>query len=449
MNNEKKEKLLINIVLALFIAGIICCFTLYPLLSDTVSAEELSSNAVLNFNQIAKPQSYSNDFYNFGNLNSDGYFSISLKNTSVTWARMNIADNFNSTHKYYFTFESNSGDGMNLYANDGTVTLLSNFVGPSIISGYSSYQFNLSSYFDSHSSGSINVRMMCVDLTQCFGSGNEPSTVEEFKSYFVSDYYSYTQSTLVPLNATTSYSKGYTDGMQSFSIVNAGDDFYSNSYYLNSSAAFTYVTSDHAPYYYSLVPFSSESPNAYLVFPMQTSIPANSNFSLKGFVSSYVHDSSGTLNIYALASNKEVISLATVSFSGTTFVEFSININVPFGISNICFSSTGSYCLLGDVTVSYKISNLDKLAQDNYDAGRASRDTDVTTAYDNGFRNGLAESNPYTFNALFGAVFDAPIQALTGLLDFDILGVNMKGLYLSLFTLALIIFVIKLCLGKV
>ena len=172
---------------------------------------DLNNNSLVNFNQIAKPQLYSNDFYNFGGTDSNGYFSISLKNKSVTWARMNIADSFDTAHKYYFVFNSDLGNGMNLYAKDGTVTLLTNFVGSTILSGYNNYQFNMSSYFDSNPNGSIKVQMMCIDLTYMFGVGNEPN-LQQAKEYFIS-YYPYNAGTQIPFSK--SYLQGYQDGAQS------------------------------------------------------------------------------------------------------------------------------------------------------------------------------------------------------------------------------------------
>ena len=44
--------------------------------------------------------------------------------------------------------------------------------------------------------------IIAVDLTQMFGTGNEPSTVEEFESLFPLDYYAYNPGTLLSVNAT-------------------------------------------------------------------------------------------------------------------------------------------------------------------------------------------------------------------------------------------------------
>ncbi len=441
----KKEKLFINFVLSVFIAGILCCFTLYPILCDTVSAEELTNNSVLNFNQLV----------NYDNIDGRSIYGLSATSTFtgilVTGTKSStsnsywIINNVNLVpqHKYIVLNPDSGSYSSYIEVYDSVYIQYSNqiFLVNSILD---KVFFNVripngivvNSYFH------LNI----IDLTQCFGAGNEPTSVAEFKSYFNNDYYAYTTSTLVPLNATTSYSQGYTDGIKSFSVVTAADDIYNSSYYLNNSVTDILAVNDNAPYFVKLVP--NTDLKDYLVFPMNTTIPSNSNFIIEGYIASYIHSYSGTLNIYSLINNSDFISIGTIKYENYLDTKFTININVPFSITNIAFDSD-KLCVLGDVTVTYKINNLQKLAQDNYDAGRSSRDHDVTIAFDNGKKVGMSQANPYTFNALFGAVFDAPIHALTGLLDFDILGVNMKGLYLSLFTLALIIFIVKLCLGKV
>lgn len=462
MINDKKEKLYINIVLALFILAIVCCFTLYPILCDTVSAEELTNNSVLNFNQLFN-NTISRSNYNTiaitkNNLTYSikGYFTDYTLNLGFNEGSPSI--NLISGHKYYLDFNLNVLSGptpeLRLFAGDSS--FFNNGNQPQIITMSSSPTCSIGLYVNPHIHSSSNpynfsCTPMLVDLTQCFGVGNEPSTVEDFRSYFVSDYYAYTLSTLVSLDSTTSYSQGYIDGMQSFSIVTAGDDLFGTAYFLNSTRAITYLTESIPPYFYSLLPVSSDTPLDYLVFPMKNPIPANSNFNIKGYISSYVHQTSGTLNIYALMNNKDVISLGTVSFSGTTFAEFSLNINVPFGVSNICFNTSNSAGLLGDVQVTYKISNLDKLAQDNFNKGKESVDVEAikSQAFNQGKQAGIESANKYTFGALFSSVIDAPVKAITGLLNFEIFGVNLKSFMLSLFTIGLVIAIVKLFLGNI
>ena len=98
-------------------------------------------------------------------------------------------------------------------------------------------------------------------------------------------------------------------------------------------------------------------------------------------------------------------------------------------------------------------SSLDVVSQYNsgYNAG-------VSDGYSNGYSNGLIDgknigyndgvksANNYSFLGLLGAVVDAPIQAVSGLLNFDLLGFNMLNFFYALVTCALVIAVIRMIL---
>lgn len=75
--------------------------------------------------------------------------------------------------------------------------------------------------------------------------------------------------------------------------------------------------------------------------------------------------------------------------------------------------------------------------RDGYQAGQ-------TAGYNQGYNVGLEDSNQYSFLSLLGAVVDAPIKALTGLLNFDILGINLSNFFFGIITITLIIFVVRL-----
>lgn len=64
--------------------------------------------------------------------------------------------------------------------------------------------------------------------------------------------------------------------------------------------------------------------------------------------------------------------------------------------------------------------------------------------YSQGYNAGAADAGNYTFLGLLGAIVDAPIQAITGLLNFDLLGFNMAGFFYALVTLAITITVVRL-----
>lgn len=96
-----------------------------------------------------------------------------------------------------------------------------------------------------------------------------------------------------------------------------------------------------------------------------------------------------------------------------------------------------------------------------------------------GFARGVESANNYSFLSLFGAIFDAPIKALfggtstlpagttitdsngntmtlqstttvnrAGLLNFNLMGVNLSGFVLALFSLSILVVVIKFALAK-
>lgn len=95
-----------------------------------------------------------------------------------------------------------------------------------------------------------------------------------------------------------------------------------------------------------------------------------------------------------------------------------------------------------------------------YNAGYSAGNTDGNTngykdgysageniGYGNGYNAGLEQSGKYSFNSLVGAVIDAPVSAFTSLLNFELLGVNILGLVTGLLSLAIIVLIIKLCMG--
>lgn len=70
------------------------------------------------------------------------------------------------------------------------------------------------------------------------------------------------------------------------------------------------------------------------------------------------------------------------------------------------------------------------------------------TGYDSGYAAGIAAGNNNSFLSLITAVVDAPITAFTSLLNFDVLGFNIKNVVLSILTAALVIACIRFFSGK-
>lgn len=75
--------------------------------------------------------------------------------------------------------------------------------------------------------------------------------------------------------------------------------------------------------------------------------------------------------------------------------------------------------------------------------------------YSDGFKNGkdegywegkqsVIEGEQYSFTSLITSAIDVPVKTFTSLFNFEILGVNLSGFLLGLFTLSVAIFIIKL-----
>jgi len=68
--------------------------------------------------------------------------------------------------------------------------------------------------------------------------------------------------------------------------------------------------------------------------------------------------------------------------------------------------------------------------------------------YNKGYTAGISDGGNNSFLSLITAVVDAPITAFTSLLNFDILGFNVKNVILSILTAALVIACIRFFSGK-
>lgn len=87
--------------------------------------------------------------------------------------------------------------------------------------------------------------------------------------------------------------------------------------------------------------------------------------------------------------------------------------------------------------------------QDQYRSyGQQQYNQGQQAGYDKGYSAGISDGGSNPFLSLITAVVDAPITAFTSLLDFEILGFNMKNVVLSILTAALVIACIRFFSGK-
>ena len=95
----------------------------------------------------------------------------------------------------------------------------------------------------------------------------------------------------------------------------------------------------------------------------------------------------------------------------------------------------------------YKYNNVSRQYsngwRDGFNQGSQLSDSSRDNIYYEGYQDGLLHANDYTFMGLLGSVFDAPVSALKGLLNYEILGVNLYDFVLGLLSLAIILFVLR------
>lgn len=71
-------------------------------------------------------------------------------------------------------------------------------------------------------------------------------------------------------------------------------------------------------------------------------------------------------------------------------------------------------------------------------------DREWRAGYNEGLQQGLADASDYSFFSLLSAVIDVPIQAFTSLFNFDLLGINLANFFYAIFTVCVILAVIRL-----
>lgn len=165
------------------------------------------------------------------------------------------------------------------------------------------------------------------------------------------------------------------------------------------------------------------------------------------------YDLSGYLNFAFFDSSMNYIPINVPNSITSSHIEVSLDYE-PMYIAIYCTSSQ-YHGISWYGTISGIISNtFGDIYNNAFSAGVDSVDTKAY--YNEGYRvgqeigyaNGVADQGDYSFFGLISSVIDAPIKAFRGLLDFNVLGVDMASFMLSLFSVALILCVIKLILGR-
>lgn len=124
-----------------------------------------------------------------------------------------------------------------------------------------------------------------------------------------------------------------------------------------------------------------------------------------------------------------------------TIAVFQLSIN-NFDSATMSYMPIYSYKLTGSNDVGYQ-----QAYNKGYKDGNKNKEEYGAAQKEAGRQEGIAQANEYSFTGLISAVFDVPIQTLYGMLNFEILGVNILTVITSVLSIGLIIFVLKLIFG--
>lgn len=230
-------------------------------------------------------------------------------------------------------------------------------------------------------------------------------------------------------------------------------------------------------YYRSSVENSGLARNYLCQFDIGSTLPANSDIKLTydaifPYQGSFPSDCYVLLSLsnFGLSSDSSNLKSTVVAIPSSDFINGSIILNINHDVNYIAFdlgvsNGSGGYNII-DLGMPDKLNNIYQ-GLFIYNFVVSGRGSNFNVAIENankqgynkgyqegkiagetvGYQLGVKDQGDYTFMGLLGAVFDAPIQAFKGLLNFEILGVDMTAFVSSLFALAIIVLIIKISLG--
>lgn len=153
--------------------------------------------------------------------------------------------------------------------------------------------------------------------------------------------------------------------------------------------------------------------------------------------------------------------MLTLTFNGAFIVQMTLPLYNPtpsqFVIPGLIVNGTvyGNMLLnsdnlskvfqLSSVTVKRYIVSTGVYTVAEYEAyGAKQYDIGNQNGYDRGYAKGLESGGTYSFLGLITSVIDVPVKAFVSLLDFEILGYNMRSFFLSVLTACVVVSVIRL-----
>ena len=458
MNNK------IFVIMLLIVCITVMCFAF----TGGVFATEINSDSVYNFNQQISSLNFT--YSDLGvSLDGTGYYvSASGYKTDVGEITYNILSSslMQSDHVFYFLVNSSKEYfGVQVSQNLKWVNYYDSF----ICTGLSSTEVYSVVFPEYVGNIDANCYYGVIDLTQMFGSGNEPS-LEQCKQIFTSEYYNYTTGTPLSLSGINAYQQGVSDTLNSYNVVTSPVLTLLRSFTVNvpdCSNAILYSDSSNGDIRFIGglgLPFSTTLPSTTTVTIYFDSLTVV-NVSYYDYLAFGYYLDSVFVPLYSFdLSDSHLSSNGSWTYSDGV-IDIVLPVSVDYLVLCAFYPSTSSpniqngFTKLVNCYFSYKTFNNQVLINGAYDTGYNNGLSDgKNQGYQNGYTAGLADgtNNDYSFLGLISAVIEAPVNVLIGeydsstglrvggLLNFEFLGYNMSTLLMSLFSLGVVICIIRL-----
>lgn len=426
---------------------------------STVAYEDIvnDSTAIVNFNQVINITGFSAE--NSSNLSSINNCSFKINSSLSNGATALFTNNvLIADHKYYI-FGKNNQAFRPVDTNGNTFGSAEDLIFiPS--TNRTLYYYNYNSIYGSYNVGDV-VSFNIIDLTIMFGSGNEP-TLEQAQELFISDYYSYDTGSAVSLSGLNAYAEGVQSVYDTLTYNYVGEDSYNllQSYAFYRGATYYNGAPSKEQSHISVASVDGDgwsSGNGFaLYYPFTSSLVAGDSIVLNGMLGSAtdlgLHQQATTYVIIRYGENiYDVLSVDNIVLQDAD----SYNINsytytLPSDATGLVFYSIQPF-RIKDFTIQVKSLSVNNLIDSAYKNGYENGSNPYRVGnngynqiFEAGRLQGVQDAGDYTFLGLLTTSIDVPINSVLHMLDFDLLGMNMKSFYLSMFTFAIIVFVIKL-----
>lgn len=446
--------LLSLVVLAFALAG---CFTAVAEYSD------IDSNAVVTFNQLIKN----------GNF-SDGTNGFSFDLVTPVLINNRLTIDVSSTGSFSSTYSSSIGDifYFSFYGSGSTVTI--DYFGYStksfeLTNSLARYDFVAESRsvapklrFNLIAASYVFDNIIAINLTLMYGDGNEPN-IDQCRNIFTSEYYAYASNLSMPLNGVNSYSQGYNAAVSQFNYIVDFSQISQYGYGLDFNGWRPAFKSDYdTPDVFSF--------SGYVALPLGQTVPRDTL--MTGSFKAVDVDNRLSLSLGLIYNNQfvPIQDFGKLNSDPDNVTTYTFSFSLPYDTNNIVLFASASEgpsvqdhygASVEDFIISYRYFNPLFTSSDAYNDGfvngvNSGKVDGYNRGYAAGIKYGSSTAKEGTFLNLLSSVIQAPITALVGqydaaagervggLLNFEFLGYNMSTFLMSLFSLGLVICVIRL-----